>query len=208
MSSNNAKATSSKWTSFTTEQLNAKLGSLGLFINKPEHVVICIRCCYALQPSGASVSKHVGDKHSIPAAARKGLKAFIASLHFEDPNKIALRQRGCAPHPYLLVKTGFACKHCDLCTTSRELVQRHLSQQHDLRNSHGQQIENSTCQNVGLQSWSQNGRRGYWVVDTKAHMALSSPANSSAQRSPRRIARLAALHESERRHHGMEMYPT
>jgi hypothetical protein len=85
--------------------LAARLTALGLYYSPVERVLICIQCKYALQPSADAASRHLGAKHSIPAEARRGLAALVRSLDLPDPNTVASRPDGSAPHPHLAVRT-------------------------------------------------------------------------------------------------------
>ena len=53
------------------------------------------------------------------------------------------------------------------------------------------------CDELRLQSCTQNGARGYWIVDSCEH-AAPSVAPLTSRCSPRHQQRLAVLHEEER----------
>lgn len=175
---------------------NSYLESLGLYLNKPEPAIICQQCKYALKPSGDCISKHLGEKHNVSTAARRGLKAFVVSLRLPDPNKLPPRQDGCSPHPYLSTDRGTACRLCKFYSTSGDLMQRHLSRRHGLKHSGKNWRGDSIDNDVGLQSWTKNRRREYWIVKTDKRITRSN-AGLSADSSPRRQQRVAALHEEE-----------
>jgi hypothetical protein len=65
---------------------------------------------------------------------------------------------------------------------------------HGLTSDRRHWLRDSIRENLVLQSWTQNGRRRYWVVCATAEG--TAPANST----PRRRARLAALHQEEQEH--------
>lgn len=63
--------------------LARKLHGLGLVLNRPEPAIICIRCKFALQPNGTSVSRHIADKHDVPARERRELASYIDALRLD-----------------------------------------------------------------------------------------------------------------------------
>lgn len=98
------------------------LAVFGLHWDKDAGAIICISCKYALQTKGERVSRHLGERHDVPAKARKGLSAFMKHLSLTDPNQLDRRHDLCTPHPYLAVQNGAACKRCHYRSTSVELV--------------------------------------------------------------------------------------
>ncbi|KAF6795410.1 hypothetical protein CMUS01_15927 [Colletotrichum musicola] len=181
------------------------LASLGLFVNEPEPVLICRPCGYALKPFGERVGRHLAEKHNVSKSERRGLNALVASIGLGDPNDVPLRPDGVLQHDALAVVHGYACLHCNFRTTSSDLVSRHLLKIHkwkDSRKSDGWQ-RNRVHSNVPLQSWSQNGMRGYWIVRTNTPM-LAQPTYVDIRDPPtdasttQRRALLAAAHNSER----------
>jgi hypothetical protein len=61
------------WSLMNEKDLVDKLHKLGLIVNRPEPALICRQCRYALQLSGIRVSKHLAEKHAVPASYRKEL---------------------------------------------------------------------------------------------------------------------------------------
>jgi hypothetical protein len=57
-------------------------------------------------------SKHLVEKHAVPAPYRKELVSYIDSLDLPNPNLLSGRRNGSEPHPHLLVSRGAACKYC------------------------------------------------------------------------------------------------
>jgi hypothetical protein len=86
------------WSLMNEEDLTHKLHKLGLILNRPEPALICRQCKYALQPSGTRVSKHLAEKHAIPASERKELASYIDSLRLPNPNLLSGRRNGSEPH--------------------------------------------------------------------------------------------------------------
>lgn len=187
---------SRNWKTLPQAHLDRKLTTLGLHLDRTERVIICIQCKYSLQPSGEAVSKHLWEKHKVPAEARRGLNPFVRSLQLPDPNKLDLRHDGCAPHPYLAIQSGAACKRCNYRSTSLDLMQRHLSKQCGRKADRKNWLRDEIRTDLMLQSWSQNGARGYWIVKSNECSSPPTPVAGTSC-SPRRQKRLAALHEKE-----------
>jgi hypothetical protein len=169
---------------------------LGLYINRPEPAIICTSCQYALSPSGEAVTKHLWEKHQIAPGVREGLMAYVRLLGLPDPNKLSLRDEGSPAHPHLSVRSGTACKHCDFKTTGLTLMVRHISKAHKGFKGGRNWMRDCIEEHVSLQSWTQNGARGYWTVDSDR--AATPPAGLEC--SPRRQERVERMLGEEMRH--------
>lgn len=124
----------------------------------------------------------------MPAKERSGLNAFVRGLTLPDPNSVPKRPDGHSAHPHLLVQSGVGCLQCEYHTTSRNLLKRHLSQEHGLQLSCKSTLNDRYWSQVTLQSWTQNGKREFWVVGT--------PSDKSAelvQQSPRKKRKLLEI---------------
>lgn len=187
------------WKSLSIEDQDHRLASLGLHLHRPERAIICVQCQYALQPSGERVSKHLWEKHTVPAEAREGLSIYIKHLQLPDPNRLPLRPDGHDPHPHLAVQPGAACKQCAYRSTSLQLVARHLSKEHHQKTGRKDWFRDGIRDNLRLQSWTQNGPREYWIVGPGEQTLLTPAAADGVAGSPRRRRRLAELHMEEQR---------
>ncbi|OBR02115.1 hypothetical protein CH63R_14416 [Colletotrichum higginsianum IMI 349063] len=139
-----------------TDKQRQRLEALQLYMNKPEPVLICRPCGYALKSFGERVSRHLAEKHDVPKTQRRGLSALVKSLQLGDPNDVAPRPDGLPPHEALTATRGHACRHCSYRTASDDLVCRHLSKAHgikDWRKADGWQRD-QIHSGVLLQSWS------------------------------------------------------
>ena len=95
----------------------------------------------------------------------------------------------------LLCKVGVCvCLQCNCRTTSADLLRRHLSKEHGQRRADMDIHRGKAWKEVSLQSWSQNGKREFWIVESNVDQ---TPAQDS-DRSPRRQCRLAQVHSAER----------
>ncbi|KAK6218095.1 hypothetical protein QIS74_02559 [Colletotrichum tabaci] len=191
--------------SLTDKQRRQRLEALQLYLNEPEPVLICRPCGYALKPFGERVSRHLAEKHDVPKPQRRGLSALVKSLQLGDPNDVAPRPDGLPPHGALTVTRGHACRHCSYRTASDDLVCRHLSKAHgikDSRKADGWQRDHIHS-GVLLQSWSQNGARGYWIAQstTTGSLPPCETGTPDADDAPAaEQALLAAAHDAERAH--------
>lgn len=82
------------------------------------------------------------------------------------------RPHGSLPHPALQVLPGFQCLECLFCSTSLDLMRRHLRKTH-LAGSAGLHLDlGPLYQPALLQTWTQSQEsKAYWVI-------LNSPDSS------------------------------
>jgi hypothetical protein len=182
----------SVWTHLPKEEVCQRLSSIDLALYESDRVLICTRCKYALQPSGQTVSKHLWEKHFLPAKERVGLNLFVRNLDLPDPNTVPKRPDGDPIHPHLLAQSGFACLQCDYRTTSETLVRRHLSQEHGHQLSPSSTSRNRCWSEATLQSWTQNGKRGFWIVAKS-----ENEETQVEQQPPRRKRKLSEICQAE-----------
>lgn len=180
------------WSQLPRDESRRRLDSIGLVLSESDRILICKHCRYALQPSGQTVSKHLWEKHLLPARDRAGLNAFIRSLALQDPNTVPKRPDGSAAHSHLSVHDGFACSQCDYRTTSENLLKRHLSQAHNRHSPRTSEIHAQSWSKVRLQSWTQNGKREFWVIAT-----LDEEETPPTEQSPRKKRKLSEIHLAE-----------
>lgn len=185
-----------KWNSLPEDEVSRKMAVLGLYINRPEPAIICTSCQYALSPSGEAVNKHLWEKHKIAPGLREGLTVYVRLLRLPDPNKLNLRAEGSPAHPHLSVRPGTACKHCGFKTTGLTLMVRHISKAHKGFKGGRNWMRDCIEEHVSLQSWTQNGARGYWTV--ASDRAATPPAGPEC--SPRRRERVERMLGEEMRH--------
>ncbi|KAK4232794.1 hypothetical protein C8A03DRAFT_39574, partial [Achaetomium macrosporum] len=192
-----------RWCRWPQPELDRRLAELGLIINAPEPAVICRSCGYALQPNGECVTRHLADKHGIQKELRHGLTPYIHSLRLPDPNTLPLRSDWSPAHPNLAPRAGVACRHCNYRTTSVDLVTRHLAKAHNRRRAQRQKgwLRDEVFQGVVLQSWTQNGARGYWIATQGPSVRERQETASSwlrDQATTEQRAVIDQLHQAER----------
>ena len=125
-----SKARDQSWFNLSPVEIDRKLASLGLHLHRPEPAIICQSCKYSLQPLGEGVSKYLGSKHKVALSSRKGLDAYIEFRKLPNPNNLALRHNGSAPHIHLAVLPGVACRHCDVRSINPDVLRRHVQEVH------------------------------------------------------------------------------
>jgi hypothetical protein len=106
------------WSDLSSDKIPRRLSDLGLVLCEADRVLVCVHCKYSLQPLGQTVSKHLWEKHCLPAKDRAGLNAFVRSLELKDPNALPPCPDGSLTHPHLAVQCGVACLQCRYRTTS------------------------------------------------------------------------------------------
>jgi len=121
MVNNSHLQSSHAWSFMSENDVVRKLEKLGLILNHPEPALICSRCKYALQSRGVRVSRHLAEKHNVPASDRTELVTYIDSLRLPNPNLLNGRNDGSEPRPYLLISRGAACNHCSFTPKTSSL---------------------------------------------------------------------------------------
>src|SRR5271170_2772485 len=94
-----------------------RFDALDLVLVQPERVLICRRkgCQYTLQVNDQRVNDHLRQKHGVPKEKRKGLNAYIHSLHLPDPRTVPPHRDGLKSHPDLAVHPGIvAASHASI----------------------------------------------------------------------------------------------
>ena len=192
------------WNDLSSDEIVGRLSDLGLVLCKADVVVVCFHCKYSLQPSGQTVSKHLWEKHSLPAKDRAGLNAFVRGLELQDPNVLPPSPDESPAHPHLAVQRGVTCLQCRYRTISPTLLQRHMAKEHGQRKCRDGSDKDILWAEASLQSWSQQGKRDFWIVET-----TREDGPLLVEQSPRRKRRLSQIRKEEverlaRRQHSME----
>ncbi|KAH7147075.1 hypothetical protein B0J13DRAFT_405209, partial [Dactylonectria estremocensis] len=146
-----------------------RLQNLHLHYNLPESAIICMRCGYALKADADRVGRHLGEHHGVPKSARRGLNSLILTLSLPDPDALPMRAGRSAPHPHLALQVGAACRHCQLRSTSLELLSRHLKKLYKDKikktGARGNQwLRDHIEDNLTFQSWKANDIHHSWIV--------------------------------------------
>jgi hypothetical protein len=128
----------------------------------------------------------------VPAKERAGLNLFVRNLNLPDPNSVPKRLDGDPAHPHLLVQSGYTCLQREYRTTSDTLARRHLSQEHSQQFPRLSTADNRCWSEVTLQSWTQNGKREFWIVATS-----EDDEAQALEQSPRRKRKLSQICQAE-----------
>jgi hypothetical protein len=131
--------------------------------------IICIPCGFALKTDDDRVGRHLKEKHGISKKRRQKLNTLVNSLHLPDLDELPKRADGSAQHPYLALQTGAECKHCDLRSTSYEILSRHLKKEHFQEingiGTRGKRwLRHHIRDNLTFQSWKANDIQRSWIV--------------------------------------------
>jgi len=128
-------------------------------------VLLCVRpeCRYAVSPS--SLSQHLRQKHKantqLQQEATRYAQQFLTVSSDYDFRTVPLPLGGGLPLPILPVLSGFQCLNCSFTTQSRSGIRKHANQEHNQKGAKDEDI----CRKVQLQTWFEERRARYWVVD-------------------------------------------
>jgi soluble cytochrome b562 len=131
-------------------------------LNVEFHVLLCLGngCRKAVSPAG--IVEHLRKKHSTKPEIRKQVQGYIKEFPFTyDYSTVQLPVDRSAPQPIIPIMDGFQCKECPYKTRDRSNIRKHANQIHNKKRIADDEIFDS----VRLQSWFQDSRERYWVVD-------------------------------------------
>ncbi|KAH6970331.1 hypothetical protein DER45DRAFT_601349 [Fusarium avenaceum] len=154
----------------TPSQVQA-LKRLELHYDIPYQVIICIPCGFALKTDNDRVGRHLKEKHEISKNRRQKLNTLVNSLHLPDLDELPKRPDRSAQHPFLALQTGAECKHCNLRSTSHDILARHLKKVHTREiNAIGTRGKRWLCDHIrdglAFQSWKANDIQRSWIALT------------------------------------------
>ena len=129
-------------------------------LNVEFNVLICIQCKFALKPT--TVSRHLADRHKTPIQVRKEAEEYVREFRFiYDHTTITLPSDGSAPQPIIPIIDGYKCQSCIYKTQNRSVIKQHGNKAH----SKQRVADVELYEVVRLQSWFDDRRAQYWVVD-------------------------------------------
>ena len=129
-------------------------------LNAEFNVLICIPCKHALKPT--AIPRHFGDKHKTPIKLRKQMNEYVQKFPFQyDHTDVPLPSHGSAPQPVIPVLGGHLCQNCTYMTQSREAVKQYENKVYSKQRVPDEQLYKI----VQLQSWFDDRRARYWIVD-------------------------------------------
>ncbi|EGU75589.1 hypothetical protein FOPG_18982 [Fusarium oxysporum f. sp. conglutinans race 2 54008] len=167
--------------------------------------IICIPCGFAFKTDDDRVGLHVKEKHGVSKNRRQKLNALVNSLHLPDLDELPKRPDGSAQHPFLALQTDTECKHCNLRSTSHDILSRHLKKVHTREingiSARGKRwLRDHIRDNLTFQSWKANDIQKSWiVVITDDQQSLQKGPDRSLQAVPDVIKEFAQKLVSEQR---------
>lgn len=131
-------------------------------LNVAYRVLLCPHpeCRKAVQPR--AFSEHTRVQHKAPLRDREQIQAYVKGINWEyDFSTISLPRDGSRPQQTIPVVDGFQCRACPFKSSNRKAMKVHGNREH------GQQrVDDAELfREVRLQSWFQDHRQRYWVVD-------------------------------------------
>ncbi|KAH6886953.1 hypothetical protein B0T10DRAFT_490535 [Thelonectria olida] len=87
------------------------------------HVLICIPCCYAIQP--AAIARHLKEIHHIYRSKRRPFMDYASKLDLRRPEHVTPPGAQDFPVPYLAVEQGWKCyaPSCGhLCVSTKRML--------------------------------------------------------------------------------------
>ncbi len=138
-------------------------------LNIAYQVLICKHndCCKAVQPS--ALSEHLRVQHKTPLRIRRQVEGYVKGCPWQyDFSTIRLPKDESGPQPIIPVVDGFQCQRCPLesdsrpfTSTSKKRMRVHGNATHKQKRADIDEL----FRPVRLQSWFQDRRQRYWVVD-------------------------------------------
>jgi hypothetical protein len=129
-------------------------------LNVEFNVLICMVCKSALKPT--AIPRHFSDRHKTAIGLRKQIDEYIKEFPFPyDHTTVTLPPDGSAPQPVIPVLEGHLCRTCPYKTQSRDAMKKHGNKEHSKKRAADEEL----YEVVQLQSWFDDRRARYWVVD-------------------------------------------
>jgi hypothetical protein len=136
------------------------LGQL-IAVNAEFEVLLCARPNCRKAVSLAGIVEHLRKIHKESPKVRKQVQEFITGIPWEyDYSSVKLPADGLASQPVIPVIDGFQCRQCPYRSQSYK-TKVHGNKEHLLKRV----ADDELCKPVRLQSWFQDGKERYWVVD-------------------------------------------
>ena len=131
-------------------------------LNIAYRVLICPynECCKAVQPR--AFSEHLRVQHQTPLRDRERVQEYVSIFGWDyDFSSIQLPRDGSGPQPIIPVVDGFQCRTCPFKSSNRKSMKVHGNKEHKQQRVDDDEL----FEKVRLQSWFQDHRQRYWVVD-------------------------------------------
>jgi hypothetical protein len=133
-------------------------------INTEYQILLCLKqqCRKAVRPAG--FVQHLRKIHKAEPQLRMKVQEFVTAKLPDwdyDYSTVQLPTDGLAPQPILSIVNGFHCRHCQFRNHNRKNMKTHGNKEHSLKRV----ADDELFQPAMLQSWFQDGKERYWVVD-------------------------------------------
>ena len=129
-------------------------------LNVDFNVLICTQCKFAVTPS--AIVRHLRDQHKTDIKLRKQVEEYIQGFPFVyDHITVPLPDENSAPQPIIPVMDGLQCKACLFKSQSKKKIKQHGNTAHNKQRVADEDLYEA----VRLQSWFDDRRARYWVVD-------------------------------------------
>lgn len=117
-------------------------------------------CCKAVEPR--AFSEHLRVQHQTLLRDRERVQEYIKRSNWDyDFSTIQLPEPGSRPQLIIPVIDGFQCQACPFKSSSRKRIKVHGNKEHKKQRVSDDEL----FRKVRLQSWFQDHRQRYWVVD-------------------------------------------
>lgn len=146
-------------------------------VNVEYRVLLCLSrgCRKAVSPAG--IVEHLRKIHKETPQVRKQVQEFIKGIPWKyDYSTVPLPIDGLAPQPIVPIVDGFHCQQCPFRNHSRKAMKVHGNKEHGCKRI----ADDELFQPVRLQSWFQDGKERYWVVDESQQVAQERQARRAA----------------------------
>ena len=152
------------------------LGQL-IAVNAEFEVLLCVNPTCRKAVSLAGAVEHLRKIHNEKPGIRKQVREFVTEIPWVyDYCSIRLPANGLAPQPIVPVVSGFQCQECPYKTRDRSNIRKHANKVHSKKGV----ADDELFQPVKLQSWFQDGKERYWVVDESQGIAQERQARRAA----------------------------
>ncbi|KAF8861416.1 hypothetical protein BDZ45DRAFT_723822 [Acephala macrosclerotiorum] len=131
-------------------------------LNVAYRVLICPHneCRKAVQPG--AFREHLRVQYQTPLRDRERVQEYINGFSWDyDFSTIQLPEDGSRPQPIIPVVDGFQCQTCPFKSSNRKSIKVHGNKEHKQQRVDDDEL----FKKVRLQSWFQDHRQRYWVVD-------------------------------------------
>lgn len=133
-----------------------------IHLNVAFRVLICPhkKCRKAVQPG--AFSEHLRVKHRTSLRDRARVQQYVSTFRWNyDFSTIQLPRDGSRPQPVIPVIDGIQCRTCPFKSSNRKIMRVHGNREHKQQRMGDDELFTK----VRVQSWFQDHRQRYWVVD-------------------------------------------